>query len=273
TRSVRTPFLLLGGGGGGSKIRFYPRERNLDNSQMLCSEQLSAPVACMSMTGTSLLVYTDDNVLCHYVVEVQGASPDPARVAVGPGTGKVAPAGSRKTAGRAGSRYDVFPLSDSVEFFWTPGAPLGNMRNSVWACTRGGVKVWANLGLDDDRRGAERPWRTGLADAPHRAIFFPSDCHPLSKVPPGRRHNKGTPHHGPGGMVRLEAEAVEFARCFQHLPYFDHALEVLLHAVLEDEAESFPSFLDVIVQCARKSEMSVWDHLFGIVGCPKDLFE
>ncbi|KAF9324622.1 hypothetical protein BG006_000364 [Podila minutissima] len=89
-----------------------------------------------------------------------------------------------------------------------------------------------------------------------------------------------------------EWEAYEFAKHYQDLGYFSHALEILLHNVLEDEAESgigfeegavlprvinflqqFPHYLDVIVSCARKTEVALWEYLFSIVGTPKDLFE
>lgn len=118
-----------------------------------------------------------------------------------------------------------------------------------------------------------------------------------------------------------EWEAYEFAKHYQELGYFGHALEILLHNVLEDEAESgigfeegkcyivhwridilpafyhdiltlfflsvtgavlprvvsflqqFPHYLDVIVSCARKTEVALWEYLFSIVGAPKDLFE
>jgi len=89
-----------------------------------------------------------------------------------------------------------------------------------------------------------------------------------------------------------EWEAYEFAKYYQDLGYFGHALEILLHNVLEDEAESgigfeegavlprvvsflqqFPHYLDVIVSCARKTEVALWEYLFSIVGAPKDLFE
>ena len=72
------------------------------------------------------------------------------------------------------------------------------------------------------------------------------------------------------------------------------ALEVLIHQILEKESEldpddeSFPRllplvsrfleehypaiFLDVIVRCARKSEESLWEFFFGVVGDAKDLF-
>lgn len=106
-------------------------------------------------------------------------------------------------------------------------------------------------------------------------------------------------------------EAVVFASHYQHLVYFAHALEILLHAVLEDEADSLPNsslhlpplqtalsistgpkvpknavlpvvvdFLDhftealqVVVNCARKTEITRWAYLFQFVGKPRDLFE
>lgn len=37
--------------------------------------------------------------------------------------------------------------------------------------------------------------------------------------------------------------------------------------------DQFPHALDVIVSCARKTEVALWDHLFSVVGKPKDLFE
>ncbi|KAG2181825.1 hypothetical protein INT44_008641, partial [Umbelopsis vinacea] len=106
-----------------------------------------------------------------------------------------------------------------------------------------------------------------------------------------------------------EVDAVTFAKIFQILVYFGHALEILLHTVLEKEADSpnqhesgniltqllsfkkkngdigailpiviqfldqFPHALDVIVGCARKTEVALWEHLFSIVGNPQDLFE
>ncbi|CAO3613910.1 unnamed protein product [Cunninghamella echinulata] len=91
---------------------------------------------------------------------------------------------------------------------------------------------------------------------------------------------------------QLEEDTVVFARAYEKLIYFGHALEILLHTVLEHEAEKstmdqqdailplvirfldqFPHALDVIVSCARKTEVALWNHLFTYVGKPEDLFE
>jgi hypothetical protein len=96
--------------------------------------------------------------------------------------------------------------------------------------------------------------------------------------------------------------ALAFAQNYASIVYFAHALEMLLHAVLEDEmdaesrvtgtnadanAEStdyilpyvvefldfFPESLEVVVGCARKTEVDRWNRLFDVVGKPRDLFE
>ncbi|SCZ92024.1 BZ3500_MvSof-1268-A1-R1_Chr5-3g08288 [Microbotryum saponariae] len=108
-------------------------------------------------------------------------------------------------------------------------------------------------------------------------------------------------------------EAVLFASHYQHLVYFAHALEILLHGVLEDEADKptnqltsiesptsekndddddddetraptllstvidfldhFPSSLSIVVNCARKTELTRWSLLFTHAGSPRRLFE
>ncbi|VDD74984.1 unnamed protein product [Mesocestoides corti] len=93
-------------------------------------------------------------------------------------------------------------------------------------------------------------------------------------------------------LKNLSGVAFELASAYQHLPYFQHILELLLHEVLEEEAtskvpipdpllpqvaafiEHFPHFLDVVVQCTRKTEVTWWRHLFCALGRrPKDVFD
>lgn len=88
--------------------------------------------------------------------------------------------------------------------------------------------------------------------------------------------------------------ALILASNYSDLVYFAHALEILLHDVLEDEVDSgistgegsdsllplviefldhFDQSLDVVVGCARKTEIDRWDRLFEVVGKPRELFE
>ncbi|KAH9249191.1 hypothetical protein BASA81_013091 [Batrachochytrium salamandrivorans] len=92
----------------------------------------------------------------------------------------------------------------------------------------------------------------------------------------------------------LEQRAITFCSNYQTLEYFSHALEVLLHTVLEDETEStkildsngdsrlaqtvkfikrFPKSLEIIVNCARKSEMAIWEYFFSVAGDPIAMFQ
>ena len=89
-------------------------------------------------------------------------------------------------------------------------------------------------------------------------------------------------------------QAVSFAKHYDGLVYFPHVLEILLHTVVETEADlegssdnsssgilprtiefldHFDIALDVVVGCARKTEMARWKFLFDIVGNPKTLFQ
>lgn len=86
--------------------------------------------------------------------------------------------------------------------------------------------------------------------------------------------------------------ALHLADSYQKLPYFAHALEVLLHDVLDNEVDnppsppetallpttvsflsSFQSYLDIIVNCTRKTELRSWRTLFATLPPVITLFE
>jgi len=85
--------------------------------------------------------------------------------------------------------------------------------------------------------------------------------------------------------------ALRLSHAFRHLPYFPHALEVLLHNVLDEEVDqspdedhamlpavlaflsTFPEYLEIVVQCTRKTEVRSWKTLFAHLPPPHDLFE
>lgn len=105
-------------------------------------------------------------------------------------------------------------------------------------------------------------------------------------------------------LSRLDMSAAQLlGQHFSHLSYYAHALEVLLHHVLDDEVDnenkvsktseplqksepllptviaflqaSLPTciYLDIVVQCTRKTELRSWRTLFTYLPPPKDLFE
>lgn len=94
--------------------------------------------------------------------------------------------------------------------------------------------------------------------------------------------------------------ALSLSYHFNHLSYFPHALEVLLHHVLDEDVDresgdtalsdksrpllpvvisflqaSLPAkvYLETIVQCTRKTELRSWRTLFAHLPPPRDLFE
>ncbi|KAL6717855.1 WD40 repeat protein [Lecanora helva] len=89
-----------------------------------------------------------------------------------------------------------------------------------------------------------------------------------------------------------DSAASALAHRYQSLPYFSHTLELLLHTVLDDEVDSppsdpkdallprvlsflspFPTYLDILVQCTRKTEVRSWRTLFSHLPPPETLFE
>ncbi|EJP63051.1 DUF1339 domain protein [Beauveria bassiana ARSEF 2860] len=89
----------------------------------------------------------------------------------------------------------------------------------------------------------------------------------------------------------MTAEAVTLSEQYQDLAYFSHGLEILLHRVLEEESEDSPppeeavlprvlsllssskDYLDVVLQCTRKTEVRQWKTLFAYLPPPQELFE
>ncbi|KAI9801942.1 MAG: hypothetical protein M1825_002997 [Sarcosagium campestre] len=85
--------------------------------------------------------------------------------------------------------------------------------------------------------------------------------------------------------------AIHLSHQYRHLQYLPHALEMLLHEVLDEEVDtapskenallptvisflsSFPEYLDILVQCTRKTEVRSWRTLFSHLPPPQELFE
>jgi hypothetical protein len=78
---------------------------------------------------------------------------------------------------------------------------------------------------------------------------------------------------------------------YESLEYFAHGLEILLHRVLDEEVDtapkpedavlprvlsllsSFKEYLDVVLQCTRKTEVRQWKTLFAYLPPAQELFE
>lgn len=86
-------------------------------------------------------------------------------------------------------------------------------------------------------------------------------------------------------------EAGELCEQYQNLEYLSHGLEILLHRVLDEEADTCPKpedavlprvlsllssskeYLDVVLQCTRKTEVRQWKTLFAYLPPAQELFE
>lgn len=86
-------------------------------------------------------------------------------------------------------------------------------------------------------------------------------------------------------------EAGDLSRQYQELEYFAHGLEILLHRVLDEEVDtsprpedavlprvlsllsSFKEYLDIVLQCTRKTEVRQWKTLFAYLPPAQELFE
>ncbi|KAH7915124.1 RIC1-domain-containing protein [Hygrophoropsis aurantiaca] len=340
------------------QIRLYSRDLELSNQNVLHREVISSPVIILSLVDNSLLVYTADNMLSHYLIvpttdsiklhlcgsiTFSGiiASPSAVRVLswmipsaqkqlgdpvddlsvatvlmmVG---GQLVLLRPRKS-GNQEVNYDMQIFADRIEFCWIHLRGIGALENSLWGYDGQGIRVWLNaLAIESDSSVKRGP------NCVKESVNIPLDFYPLSVLMDkgiiiGAEHEAATRMNLPFVMFRhatsshlflhhilryhLESgqgrEAVNLAIHYQDLVFFAHALEILLHTVVESEAtldsdsdsaddaasttgvlpavieflDHFEASLDVVVGCARKTEVTRWKRLFSIVGNPQMLFE
>ncbi|XP_041984513.1 guanine nucleotide exchange factor subunit Rich isoform X2 [Aricia agestis] len=220
--------------------------------------------------------------------------------------------------------YSCLPatvLASCVESVWADG---GNSRTqlsrALWLwCGAHGARVWLPLLARENARRADPARHTFMAKrimlpfhldiypltilfddaillgAENDTTLYASDTNSVFSLPfcVINRTSQVYLHQILRQLLRrnLGYHAWEIARSCAALPYFPHALELLLHEVLEEEATSkepipdaqlpsviefvheFPVYLQTIVQCARKTEIALWAYLFSAAGKPKDLFQ
>ncbi len=280
--------------------------------------------------------------------------------------------------------YDMQILADKIEYYWTHLQGIGTLENSLWGYDGTGIKLWLDALRIPSSNDPDESLRSDDDDPTpeyktiESSVSMPLDFYPLcvllekgivlgveSEVSLRRsldfalwRTTTNT-HLFLHQILRnylekgLIEEAVYFAASYQDLVYFAHALEILLHAVLEDEADAglgdalylrkgagsllykerspsalladvaedeeeseqrtqrihdtrrshngqyfdlplrkssdpstprailplvvefldhFPEALEVVVGCARKTEVARWAYLFDVVGAPRMLF-
>ncbi|KAF8807681.1 RIC1-domain-containing protein [Phlegmacium glaucopus] len=338
------------------QIRLYSRDMELTSQNILHHEMLAAPVIILSIVDNSLLVYTADNTLHHYLIVpttdsiklhlcgsitftgiiaapkavrmlswmipgVQKQLGDPvddlavATVLMVVG-GQLILLRPRKSANDE-VKYDIQVFADRIEFCWIHLRGIGALENSLWAYDGDGMRVWLNaLSMESPQLSDASPENV------KESVKISLDFYPLSVLMDkgiiiGVEHEAVIRSNLPFVLFRhatssylflqyillhhLENdqvhEAVSFASYYKNLVFFAHSLEILLHTVIESDFEvvtndsesaeksttilhtvvefldHFDTSLDVVVGCARKTEMTRWPHLFSVVGTPKSLFE
>ncbi|KAJ7456586.1 RIC1-domain-containing protein [Mycena latifolia] len=337
------------------QIRLYSRDMELSNQNVLHREIISSPVVILSLVDNSLLVYTADNTLFHYLIVPTAdtiklhlcgsitfngiiAAPSAVRMLswmipsaqkqLGDPVDDLAVATVLMVVGgqlillrprKSGDqevKYDMQIFADRIEFCWIHLRGINALENSLWAYDGQGIRVWLNALAIEAPRSDDEP-----QESVKESVNIPLDFYPLSVLMDkgiiiGAEHEVAARSNLPFVIFRhatsshlflhhillfhLQArqvnEAVVFASHYQNLVFFAHALEILLHTVVESDdndsdgktpdddsdtvlcivvefLDHFDAALDVVVGCARKTEMTRWKRLFNIVGNPKLLFE
>ncbi|POW00251.1 hypothetical protein PSHT_13140 [Puccinia striiformis] len=178
---------------------------------------------------------------------------------------------------RAEVKYDMQILADHVEFYWAgrqfnDDNESGLLENSLWAWDGKRISVWLDaLAIDEkDLSGEENVISTSSSQAVENRLTIPLNFHPLSvlmdkgifigieqetvikkslnfalfrivtNVSLIFRYNKYMKKKIDQVLLsrgRMK-EAVGFGAHYSKLIYFGHSLEILLHTVLEEEADS-----------------------------------
>ncbi|KAF9015469.1 RIC1-domain-containing protein [Cyathus striatus] len=307
------------------QIRLYSRDMELTSQNILHREILTSPVVILSLVDNSLLVYTVDNTLYHYLIVPTAdsiklhlcgaitftgiiAAPSAVRMlswmiptaqkelgdpvddlavatvlmVVG---GQLILLRPRKSAEQE-VKYDMQIFAERIEFCWIHLRGIGSLENSLWAYDSQAVLMDKGIIIGAEHEAVTR-FNLPFVMFRHATSSHLFLQHILL-------------YHLHAQQVK---EAVQFASHYKSLVFFAHALEILLHTVVEIEStmlsngnsaspiedqhqnpesilptvieflDHFEVSLDVVVGCARKIEVTHWRRLFDAVGNPKSLFE
>ncbi|KAJ2080783.1 WD40 repeat protein [Coemansia sp. RSA 988] len=197
----------------------------------------------------------------------------------------------------------VCDVSTRVETMFSSGVNFGNMHSTIWWF--GGTQLTAALvGLEEFMGGGTGALvGTGRQELRMRPEFFPMAVAADQGMVVGVDQDWTLEDHAVAGLARLpvraklylpsilgrmlrgsgEQDALLYAACFEHLEFFAHAMEMLLHDALVGETddvlprtvrllENFADFHAIVVHCARKTEAAFWPRLFACLGGPEHFF-
>ncbi|KAL5462455.1 hypothetical protein PMIN06_001603 [Paraphaeosphaeria minitans] len=185
-----------------------------------------------------------------------------------------------------------------------------DLRDSLWFFDGHDVKVWIDiqdvLRTASAELGRELPSPVAipvdfypLASLLNKAIIFGVESDLVQRRDTSFAHLRFTTrtHLFLPALLRNHLAqfnhpaALHLSHQYTSLAYFPHALEILLHEVLDEEVDSHPapehallpsvlsflasfaSYLDIVVQCTRKTELRSWRTLFSHLPPPEELFE
>ncbi|KAG6016807.1 hypothetical protein E4U43_003051 [Claviceps pusilla] len=349
------------------ELRLFSRETALDISQVLFRQHIAAPVVLVTTSGEdSLLVYTYENILYHFIfspesdsvrlvqvgqIAFHGIVRSPARVRGlswilpesqiidGDPSQDVAVASviflvdgklvllSPSLNAEGQLKYDMRIIAHNVEYHASMrDQPLLNvahlsedpslgrgppaLMHSLWLFDGMEIKAWPHI---NEILGAAS--FDNNKDLPP-SVSVPVDFYPLSVL-----LEKGIVLGVESDLVQRRdvtfsffhfairtqlflpdilrfylresrtIEAAELCEQYQRLEYLAHGLEILLHHVLDEEADTCPKpedavlprvlsllssskeYLDVVLQCTRKTEARQWKTLFAYLPPVTELFE
>ncbi|KAJ2615316.1 WD40 repeat protein [Coemansia sp. RSA 1365] len=198
----------------------------------------------------------------------------------------------------------VCDVSTRVEVMFSCGVNFGNMHSTIWWF--GGTQLTAALvGLEEFMcGGTEALVGAERQELRMRPEFFPVAVAADQGMVVGMDQDWTLEDHAVAGLTRLpvraklylpsilgrmvrgsgEQDALLYAACFEHLEFFAHAMEMLLHDALVDETDekvlprtvrllkNFADFHAIVVHCARKTEAAFWPRLFACLGGPEHFF-
>eukprot|EP00842_Homolaphlyctis_polyrhiza_P005744 jgi/Hompol1/6170/HPOL_004856-RA len=274
-----------------SDIRVFSRETKLDNTFILHIERLQHPVLAMNNTDSHLMLYCADHVVRYFSIHVTANShslrfrpqqafamhdivggsgglvqaiarfPPPGEISIETMSHNpfvILRNGILHMISRKGNTWEAIRIGDRTEHFWISAHDdeIAEFSNTMWAFSGATVKrhiiepiylaLAASAGLQILTNIVIDPIEGFNASFLDTALHIVVDFYPLTVlIQKGLLVDEEGSRENQGGLLPTVIKFVQ----------------------------RFPRSLEIIVNCARKSEMALWKHFFSIVGDPKDMFK